>query len=147
MWGPLDLAGENLHEAIYAPPERAGERGKANKAPRRRARTAGESGKADGKFRPGRTKDDQIYQDKFRKMRNPAAGWRPTEGRSQKHRGHAEESLRHRPTGANERAGWSEPERGAGLIGGAAGSDADQEGRQHLRYAERQRARAMIDFK
>ena len=41
------------------------------------------------------------------------------------------------------RTGRSEPERGARL-GGAPRGAGRQEGRQHLRYAERQRSRAMI---
>ncbi len=40
------------------------------------------------------------------------------------------------PAGAATRAGWPEPERGAGFFGCAAGGDRQQEG-QHLRYLER----------
>ena len=49
-----------------------------------------------------------------------------------------------RAAGADARAGRSEPERSAGLFGGAARGAAREEGRQHLRYAERQRSHAMI---
>ena len=42
---------------------------------------------------------------------------------------------------AQTRTGRSEPERGAGLFGGASGGHAREEGRQHVRYAERQRPR------
>ena len=41
--------------------------------------------------------------------------------------------------GTAKRTGRSEPERSAGLVGGASGGDAHEEGRQHLRYPERQR--------
>src|SRR5258708_28611377 len=55
----------------------------------------------------------------------------------------AEESLRGGAASAAKRTGWAEPERSARLLGGVAGGYADQEGRQHLRYPERQRPRAM----
>ena len=44
---------------------------------------------------------------------------------------------------AAKRTGRPEPERGAGLCGGASRGHARKEGRQHLRYAERQRPHAM----
>ena len=53
------------------------------------------------------------------------------------------QGLRGGAAGADPRPGRPEPERSAGLFGRAAGGDADQEGRQHLRYAERQRSHAM----
>ena len=49
-----------------------------------------------------------------------------------------------RAAGAAKGTGRPEPERGAGLFGGASRGHPDQEGRQHVRYAERQRAVAMI---
>ena len=52
--------------------------------------------------------------------------------------------LRRGAAGTNERPGRPEPERSAGLLGGASGGHAFEEGRQHLRYAERQRPYPMI---
>src|SRR5258708_7223529 len=76
-------------------------------------------------------------------MRNSAADIGAAEGRPQEHREHAEESLPGRGTTAAEGTGRSEPERSAGLVGVGSGSHRHQEGRQHLRHAERQRPHAM----
>ncbi len=46
--------------------------------------------------------------------------------------------------GAAARAGRADAERCAGFVRLAAGSDPEQEGRQHLRYAERQRSHPMM---
>ncbi len=43
--------------------------------------------------------------------------------------------------------GWTEPERGAGLLDGTSGGHGHQEGRQHLRHPERQRAHAMTGIR
>ena len=51
--------------------------------------------------------------------------------------------LRRRAAGAVAGTGWSESQRSAWLFGGAPRGAARQEGRQHLRYAERQRSPAM----
>src|SRR5467141_1868569 len=75
-------------------------------------------------------------------MRDSAADIGATEKRPQEHREPAEESLRCGAAAA-KRTGWTEPERSARLLGGVAGGDAYQERRQHLRYPERQRPRAM----
>src|SRR5712672_3332213 len=75
-------------------------------------------------------------------MRDSAADIGATEKRPQEHREPAEESLRCGAASA-KRTGWTEPERSARLLGGVAGGDPHQERRQHLRYPERQRPRAM----
>src|SRR6266404_2255444 len=75
-------------------------------------------------------------------MRDSAADIGAFEKRPQEHREPAEESLRGGAAAA-KRSGWTEPERSARLLGGVAGGDPHQEGRQHLRYPERQRPRAM----
>src|SRR5258708_30394616 len=75
-------------------------------------------------------------------MRDSAADIGATEKRPQEHREPAEESLRGGAAAA-KRTGWTEPERSARLLGGVAGGDAHQEGRQHVRYPERQRPLAM----
>src|SRR5712672_3805661 len=75
-------------------------------------------------------------------MRDSAADIGATEKRPQEHREPAEESLRCGAAAA-KRTGWTEPERSARLLGGVAGGDPHQERRQHLRYPERQRPRAM----
>src|SRR6266478_4387042 len=76
-------------------------------------------------------------------MRDSAADIGAAEKRPQEHREPAEESLRGGTASAAKRSGWTEPERSARLLGGVAGGDPHQEGRQHLRYPERQRPRAM----
>src|SRR5258706_12339970 len=75
-------------------------------------------------------------------MGDSAADIGATEKRPQEHREPAEESLRCGAAAA-KRTGWTEPERSARLLGGVAGGDPHQERRQHLRYPERQRPRAM----
>src|SRR5258708_26478095 len=75
-------------------------------------------------------------------MRDSAADIGATEKRPQEHREPAEESLRGGAAAA-KRTGWTEPERSARLLGGVAGGDPHQERRQHLRYREGQRPRAM----
>src|SRR5436190_23074696 len=78
-------------------------------------------------------------------MRNSRTGRRSAQGRPQEHRGHAAEGLRHGAAdGAAEGGRGTQPQRSAWLEHDA-GSDADQKGRQHLRYTERQRAVAMSD--
>ena len=58
--------------------------------------------------------------------------------------GDAEKGLRCGQQQQAQRPGRSHPERSAGFVGGASGSDRGEEKRwHHVRYAERQRARAM----
>src|SRR6266852_4478752 len=79
-------------------------------------------------------------------MRNSDADRGPVESRPQEHGSDAAESLRLRATGgAAKERGCSQSERSAGIVGVGTGSAADQKGRQHLRYAERQRAGAMTE--
>src|SRR6187402_1728239 len=79
-------------------------------------------------------------------MRNPAAGGRADEGRPQEHRGHGVEGLQRCTADAEPaaRSGRSVAERGAGFGLGTRGQ-CRQEGRQHLRHAQRQRPHPMSD--
>src|SRR5258708_20696709 len=76
-------------------------------------------------------------------MRNSAADRRPDEKGPRQHREDAEPSLQRRAAGGKPEARRPQPQRRTGHVGGAAGGTDRQEGRQHLRYVERQRSDAM----
>src|SRR3954447_20210249 len=97
---------------------------------------------ADREFRPGRDQDDQICRNLRFEMWNSAADRGAVEERSQEHRKHAKESMRRGTAGAT-RTGGAQPERSAGFFSRGFGSDTHEEGRQHVRYPQRQRPHAM----
>src|SRR6476660_4127166 len=132
-----------MHEGIRPLAGRGGEARQDDQGRQRTACVPGRGLQADREFQPGRNQDDQICRIPLREVRDSAADRRPAQERPQEHRRHAEKGLRDGAATAAKRTGWPEPERIAGLFGGASGGDPHQEGRQHLRYAERQRSRAM----
>ena len=123
--------------------EEAEKRGKLIKAASDRHAPPDEACKLIGSFGQAEVKMIKYVESQFGEMRNSAADRRAAQDRPQEHRDDAKKVCAVAQQAADARTGRPEPERSAGLFGRAAGGDADQEGRQHLRYAERQRSHAM----
>ena len=127
--------------------EEAERRGKLIKAASDRKAPPDEACKLIKNFGQAEMKMIAICRDQLGQMRNSAADRRPAQERPQEHREDAESGLCRRAAGAVARTGRSESERSAWLFGGAPRGADRQEGRQHLRYAERQRSLAMIPLR
>ena len=133
-----------LHEGLLPLREEAEKRGKLIKAAGERKAPPDEACKLIGNFSQAEVKMIKYVE------ANAAKCGIPPQIAEQIKTGHKNtEAMQHeglrawRSRRSSRAAGRPEPERSAGLFGLAAGSDADQEGRQHLRYAERQRSHAM----
>ena len=124
--------------------EEAEKRGKLIKAASERHAPPDEACKLIGNFGQAEIKMIKYVETHAAKCGIPPQIRRPVEERPQEHREHAEESLRRGAAAAAKRPGRPEPERSAGFFGGASGGDRHEEGRQHVRYPERQRPHAMI---
>ena len=127
--------------------EEAERRGKMIKAASDRKAPPDEACKLIKNFGQAEMKMIAYVADQFGQMRNSAADRRPAQERPQEHREDADAGLQRRAAGAGPWAGRSEPERSAWLFGGAPRGADRQEGRQYLRYAERQRSPAMIPLR
>ncbi len=124
--------------------EEAEKRGKLIKAASERHAPPDEACKLIGNFGQAEIKMIKYVESQLGEMRNSAADFRAAEERPQEYREDAEEGLHDGAAGTAARTGRPEPERSAGLFGGASGGHAREEGRQHVRYAERQRPHPMI---